>query len=170
VKKPEITAPVGTWESLTAAIQAGTDSVYFGVGVLNMRARSSINFTLRDLVRITRTCRKHNVKTYLTVNTVIYDSEVREMKRIVEAAKKNGVDAIIASDQAVIQYAGSVEMPVHMSTQANITNLEAVKFWSQYADVMITARELSLEQVAAINRSIKRLKIKRKIEAPPLAE
>ncbi|NQV01926.1 MAG: U32 family peptidase [Bacteroidia bacterium] len=159
MKTPEITAPVGSWESLTAAIQAGTDSVYFGVGVLNMRARSSINFTLRDLIRITRICRKHEVKTYLTVNTVIYDSEIREMKRIVDSARKNGIDAIIASDQAVIQYARLVGMPVHMSTQTNITNLEAVKFWAQFADVMVTARELSLDQVAAISRSIKRQKI-----------
>ena len=160
MNKPEITAPVGTWESLTAAIQAGTNSIYFGVGVLNMRARSSINFTLRDLVKITRICRKHKVKTYLTVNTVIYDAEVTEMKRIVNSAKKNGVDAIIASDQAVIQYARSVEMPVHMSTQTNITNLEAVKFWAQYADVMVTARELNMDQVTAIVRAIKQQKIK----------
>ncbi len=157
--RPEITAPVGTWESLTAAIQAGADSVYFGVGVLNMRARSSINFTLLDLVKITRICRKHEIKTYLTLNTVIYDSEIREMKRIVDSARKNGIDGIIASDHAVIQYARSVGMPVHMSTQANITNLDAVKFWAQFADVMVTARELSLDQVAAISRSIKRQKI-----------
>ncbi len=159
MKSPEITAPVGTWESLSTAIQAGADSVYFGVGVLNMRARSSINFTLRDLVKITRICRKHQVKTYLTVNTVIFDAEVGEMKRIVNSAKKNGVDAIIASDQAVIQYARSVEMPIHMSTQTNITNLEAVKYWSQFADVMVTARELNVDQVASIVRAIKRQKI-----------
>lgn len=159
MKKPEITAPVGTWESLSTAIQAGADSVYFGVGVLNMRARSSINFTLRDLVRITRICRQHNVRTYLTVNTVIYDSEVMEMKRIVNSAKKNGIDAIIASDQAVIQYARSVGMPVHISTQTNITNLEAVKYWSQFSDVMVTARELNIDQVASLIRSIKRKKI-----------
>ena len=159
MQKIEITAPVGSWESLTAAIQAGADSVYFGVGVLNMRARSSVNFTLRDLVKITRICRKHNVKTYLTMNTVIFDQEVKEMKRMVDSAKKNGVNAIIASDHAVIQYARSVEMPVHMSTQTNITNLEAVKYWSQVADVMVTARELSLSQVASITRAIKRQKI-----------
>jgi U32 family peptidase len=160
LKRIEITAPVGTWESLNAAIQAGADSVYFGVGVLNMRARSSVNFTLRDLVKITRICRKHKVKTYLTLNTIIYDKEVKLMKKMVDSAKKNGITAIIASDQAVIQYARSVEMPVHMSTQTNITNLEAVKYWSQFADVMVTARELSLEQVGAIVRSIKRQKIK----------
>ncbi len=160
MKKIEITAPVGTWESLNAAIQAGADSVYFGVGMLNMRARSSVNFTLRDLVKITRICRKNKVKTYLTLNTIIYDKEVKQMKKMVDSAKKNGITAIIASDQSVIQYARSVEMPVHMSTQTNITNLEAVKYWSQFADVMVTARELSLEQVGAIVMSIKRQKIK----------
>ncbi len=159
LQKTEITAPVGSWESLMAAIQAGANSIYFGVGVLNMRARSSINFTLRDLVRITRICRKHNMNTYLTMNTVIFDQEVKEMKRTIDSAKKNGVTAIIASDHAVIQYARSIDMPVHMSTQTNITNLEAVKYWSQVADVMVMARELNLEQVAAITRAIKRQKI-----------
>ncbi|MEI7896147.1 MAG: peptidase U32 family protein [bacterium] len=159
MQKIEVTAPVGSWESLHAAIRAGADSIYFGIGILNMRARSSVNFTLRDLVKITRICRQNNMKTYLTMNTVIFDREVKEMKRMVDSAKKNGVTAIIASDHAVIQYARSVEMPVHMSTQTNITNLEAVKYWSQVADVMVTARELSLEQVAAITRAIKRQKI-----------
>lgn len=156
----EITSPVGSWESLQAAIQAGANSVYFGVGVLNMRTRSSINFTLRDLVRISRICRKHGVRSYLTLNTVIFDKEIKEMNRIVDAALKNGIDAIIASDQAVIQYACSEGMEVHMSTQTNITNLEAVKYWSQFSGTMVTARELSLEQVAAIHRSIVRQKIK----------
>ncbi|HNY03332.1 MAG TPA: U32 family peptidase, partial [Bacteroidales bacterium] len=142
-----------------AAIQAGADSIYFGIGVLNMRARSSVNFTLRDLVRITRICRKHGVKTYLTLNTVIYDREMAGMRKIVDSAKKNGVTALIVSDQAVIRYARSVGMPLHMSTQTNITNLEAVKCWSQFADVMVLARELSLEQVASITRAIKREKI-----------
>ncbi len=159
MNRPEITAPVGTWESLSTAIQEGADSVYFGIGVLNMRARSSINFTLRDLVKISRICRNHQVRTYLTVNTVIYDSEIKEMKRMVNSALKNGINAIIASDQAVIQYARSVGMPVHMSTQTNITNLEAVKYWSQFADVMVTARELNINQVASIIRAIKRQKI-----------
>ena len=160
--KIEITAPVGTWESLQAAIQAGADSVYFGVGTLNMRARSSINFSLRDLVKITRICRKNAVKTYLTLNTVIFDNEMKEMKKVVDSAKKNGIDSIIASDQAVIQYARSVGMEVHMSTQTNITNLEAVKYWAQFSGTMVTARELSLEQVSAIHRSI----IRRKITGP----
>jgi putative protease len=125
-----------------------------------MRARSSINFTLRDLVTISRICRKNNIKTYLTLNTVIYDSEIREMKRIIRSAVKNGITAIIASDQAVIQYAREVSMPVHMSTQTNITNLAAVKYWSQFADVMVTARELNLEQVSEITRAIRREKIR----------
>jgi putative protease len=157
--KTEITAPVGSMESLMAAIHAGAGSVYFGVGILNMRARSSVNFTLRDLVKITRICRSHGVKSYLTLNTVIYDSEISEVKRIIASAKKNGVDAVIASDQAVIQLARSAGLPVHMSTQANITNLEAVKYWSAFADVMVTARELSLDQVASITRAISRKKI-----------
>jgi putative protease len=159
IQNIELTAPVGTWESLNAAIQAGANSVYFGVGVLNMRARSSVNFTLHDLVKITRICRKHQVKTYLTMNTVIFDHEVKLMKKMVDSAKKNGIDAIIASDQAVIHYARQIGMTVHMSTQTNITNLEAVKYWAQVADVMVTARELSLVQVASITRAIKRQKI-----------
>jgi len=159
LKNIEITAPVGSWESLIAAIQAGADSIYFGVGVLNMRARSSFNFSLRDLVKISRICKKNAIRTYLTLNIVIYDHEIPEMKKIVNAAKKNGIDAIIASDQAVIQYAHSVKMPVHMSTQANISNFSAVQYWSQYADVMVTARELSLDQVAYLTKAIKRKKI-----------
>ncbi len=155
----EITAPVGSWESLSAAISAGADSVYFGVGSLNMRSRSSVNFTLPDLVRISRLCRKKGIRTYLTLNTVIYDEEIREMKRIVDSARKNHIDAIIASDQSVINYATSVGIPVHMSTQTNISNLSAVKFYAPVADVMVTARELSLKQVASITKAIKKNKI-----------
>ena len=155
VKKIEITAPVGSWESLMTAINAGAESVYFGIGKLNMRARSSINFTLKDLVMITRICKKNSVRTYLTMNTVIYDEEIREMKKIVDSAKKNGIDAIIASDHSVIQYARSVGMTVHMSTQTNITKLEAVKLWAPYADVIVMARELSLKQVASLTWKIK---------------
>jgi len=158
--KVEITAPVGSWESLTAAVQAGADSVYFGIGTLNMRARSSVNFTLRDLVKISRICNKHGLSSYLTLNTVIFDSEMKEMKRIVDSAKKNGITAVIASDQSVIQYAASVGIPVHMSTQTNITNMAAVRYWSQFADVMVTARELSLLQVAGIVKQIRKEKIK----------
>lgn len=159
LSQPEITAPVGSWESLMAAIQAGADSVYFGVGLLNMRSRSSMNFTLKDLVKITAVCKHHHVRTYLTLNTVIYDSEMKEMQRIVKAAKKNGIDAIIASDHAVIHYACSLGLNVHMSTQTNITNMEAVKHWAQYADVMVLARELSLDQVTAMIKEIHRRKI-----------
>ncbi|MEI6435488.1 MAG: peptidase U32 family protein [Bacteroidota bacterium] len=159
MQKIEITAPVGTWESLAAAIHAGADSVYFGVGILNMRARSAANFTLRDLVKIARICRKNNVKTYLTLNTVIFDHEVKLMKKIVSSAWKNSIDAIIASDQAVIQYANQIGITVHLSTQTNVTNFGAVKYWAQFADVIVTARELSLDQVAALTRSIKRHKI-----------
>jgi putative protease len=159
MNRVEITAPVGSWESLSAAIQAGAGSVYFGIGRLNMRARSSVNFTLRDLVKISRTCGKNGVKTYLTLNTVVYDAEMAEMKRIVDSAKKNGITAVIASDQAVIQYANSAGMPVHMSTQANISNLEAVRFWSKFAEVMVTARELSISQVTAITRGIREKRI-----------
>ena len=155
----EITAPVGSFESLYTVIQAGADSVYFGVGNLNMRSRSSINFTLRDLVKISNICQKANLRTYLTLNSVIYDAEVKEMKRIVDSAKKNGISAIIASDQAVIQYACSVSMEVHMSTQTNISNFEAIKYYSQFADVMVTARELNLEQVSALTTTIKKKKI-----------
>jgi putative protease len=160
-QKPEIeiTAPVGSWESLVAAINAGANSVYFGIGILNMRARSSINFTLRDLVKISRICRKNNVRSYLTLNTVIYDGEMKEVRKIVDSAKRNGITALIASDQAVIQYAVTVGMPVQMSTQTNISNLAAVKYYSQFADVMVTARELSLKQVGAITKAIRREKI-----------
>ncbi len=159
IVRPEITAPVGSWESLSAAIQAGADSVYFGIGSLNMRSRSSINFTFRDLVKICRICSKNDVRTYLTLNTVIYDREMVEMKKIVDSAKRNGISAIIASDQAVILYAVSTGMPVHMSTQTNISNFAAVKYYSQFADVMVTARELELSQVASITKAIKREKI-----------
>ena len=139
---------------------AGADSVYFGIGKLNMRARSSINFSLKDLVKISRICRTYNVRTYLTLNTVIYDEEVKEMKRVVDSARKNRIDAIIASDQAVIQYARSVGMTVHMSTQSNISNFQAVKYWAQFADVMVTARELNLQQVKTITAAIKKEKIR----------
>ena len=151
----EIMAPVGSYESLMAAIQGGADSVYFGVGKLNMRSRSSKNFTLDDLARISEICRKHGKRSYITLNTIIYDDEIDEMQTIVDAAKANGISAIIASDMAVIDYARSQQVEVHMSTQTNITNLRAVRFYAQFADVMVTARELSLEQVGAITRAIK---------------
>ena len=153
-KDVEIMAPVGSYESLIAAIQAGTNSVYFGIEQLNMRSKSSNNFTLEDLVQISKICKKHNIRSYITLNTVIYDDELPLMKSIVDAAKENSITAIIASDQSVIQYANSVGMEVHMSTQTNITNIEAVKYYSQFSDVMVTARELNLKQVKAITDAV----------------
>ena len=151
----EIMAPVGSYESLMAAIQGGADSVYFGIGKLNMRSNSSKNFTLDDLVQISAIAKEHGLRTYITLNTVIYDEELNNMKKIVDAAKANDITAIIASDQSVIQYAHKQGMEIHMSTQANITNLEAVKYYSQFADVMVTARELNLNQVKYITTQIR---------------
>lgn len=156
----EIMAPVGSYESLMAAIQGGANSVYFGIGKLNMRSRSSKNFTLDDLEKISQICHENNLRSYITLNTVVYDKELEEVKQIVDAAKARNISAIIASDQAVIQYAHSAGMEVHMSTQSNITNIETVKFWSHFADVMVTARELSLAQVAEITRQIEVAQIK----------
>ena len=150
----EIMSPVGSYEALTAAWQGGADSVYFGVGKLNMRSGSSQNFTLDDLTAITRFTLDHNIRTYLTVNTVIYNHELAEMRQILDAAKASGISAIIASDMAVIQYAGDIGMEVHMSTQTNVSNIEAVRYWSQFAEVIVTARELSLSQVKDIISSI----------------
>ncbi len=150
----EIMAPVGSYESLHAAISAGADAVYFGVEGLNMRARSSVNFTLADLREIAAICREAGVRTYLTVNTVIYDTDCATLHAIIDAVKDAGISAIIAADIAAILYARSVGVEVHMSTQVNITNTEAVRFYSQWADVMVLARELNLEQVTAIRRAI----------------
>ena len=160
IKDVEIMSPVGSYESLTAAIQGGADSVYFGIEQLNMRSQSSNNFTLDDLVEISNICHENNIRSYITLNTVIYDNELSLMKEIVDAAKENGITAIIASDQAVIQYANSVGMEIHMSTQTNITNIEAVKYYSQFANVMVTARELSLKQVYEITKTIEKEQIK----------
>ena len=151
----EIMSPVGSYESLMAAIQGGANAVYFGVGKLNMRARSSVNFSLNDLETITGICRENGLRSYLTLNTVVFDEELAEISNIVDAAKKHGVSAIIASDFAVLEYARSIGMEVHISTQCNITNFAAVKFFSRYADVMVTARELNLDQVASIISQIK---------------
>lgn len=147
-------APVGSYESLRAAIAAGADSVYFGVGALNMRAKSAANFTPDDLGEIVRIAREAGVKTYLTVNTIVYDTEIAEMRRLIDRARAEGIDAVIAADFAVIRYARSAGVEVHISTQSNISNTEAVRFFAQWADVMVLARELSLEQVAAIRRAI----------------
>lgn len=151
----EIMAPVGSYASLMAAIQGGADSVYFGIENLNMRSKSSQNFTIDDLKEITRICKENQIRSYITLNTVIYDNEMDKMKSIVDAAKTNNITAIIASDMSVINYASSVGMEIHMSTQTNITNLEAVKYYAQFADVMVTARELALEQVKSITTAIR---------------
>lgn len=151
----EIMAPVGSFESLMAAIQAGAGAVYFGIGALNMRSKSSKNFSLDDLKTIADTCREKQVKTYVTINTVIFDEELPQMRALVDAVKENGITAIIAADHAVIQYAVKQGVEVHISTQSNITNIEAVRYYAQYADVMVTARELNLDQVRAITQKIK---------------
>ena len=150
----EIMAPVGSRESLQAAIQAGAGSVYFGIGRLNMRAHSANTFTVDDLREIASTCAGHGIKAYLTVNTVIYDGDMADMREIVNAAKEAGISAVIASDMAVIMYCRSVGMEVHLSTQLNISNIEALKFYAQFADVAVLARELNLDQVAAIHKQI----------------
>ncbi len=156
-KDIEIMAPVGSYESLRAAINAGADSIYFGVEQLNMRAKSAANFTLdEDLTKIVGICKEHGVKTYLTVNITIYGGEIETMKMIIDRAKAEGVDAIIATDFAAILYARSVGVEVHISTQSNISNIEAVEFFSQWADVVVLARELSLEQVAQISDEIQK--------------
>lgn len=147
-------APVGCMESLHAAIAAGADAIYFGVGVLNMRARSSVNFTLDDLATIVHTAHEAGVKTYLTVNTILYDNEMEDLREVIDRAVKEGVDAIIAADVAAIMYARKVGMEVHISTQCNISNIEAAEFYSQWADVVVLARELSLEQVKHISDQI----------------
>jgi len=150
----EIMAPAGSYESLMAAIQGGADSVYFGVEQLNMRAASSNNFTLDDLRNIVSICKKNKLKSYLTVNVVVYDHEIEQMHQIIDTAVESGVTAVIASDLSVINYAFAAGIEVHLSTQLNITNTEALKFYAQWADVVVLARELNLEQVARIHKSI----------------
>ena len=149
-------APVGSYESLHAAIEAGADAIYFGVEGLNMRSRSSVNFTLDDLRNIASICDEAGVKTYLTVNTIIYDGELDKMRSVIDAVKESGISAIIASDIAAISYARSIGVEVHISTQLNVTNIEAVRFFAQFADVMVLARELNLDQVKAIADAIER--------------
>lgn len=156
----EIMAPVGSYESLHAAIEAGADAIYFGVEGLNMRSRSSVNFTLDDLRNIASICDAAGVKTYLTVNTIIYDNELEKMRAVIDAVRESGISAIIASDIAAITYARSVGVEVHISTQLNVTNIEAVRFFSQFADVVVLARELNLDQVKAIADAIERENIR----------
>ncbi|MBS3807059.1 MAG: U32 family peptidase [Bacteroidales bacterium] len=155
----EIMSPAGSYESLQAAIQGGAASVYFGVEQLNMRSKSSFNFTLDDLEAIVGICRKHGIRSYLTVNTVLYDNELDDMRRIVDAASEHGITAIIATDLAAIQYARSIGMEVHISTQLNVTNLESLRFFAAYADVMVLARELNLSQVKEIAEAIRKERI-----------
>lgn len=147
-------APVGSYESLNAAIQAGADAVYFGIEGLNMRARSSVNFTIHDLHAIARQCAEVGVKTYLTVNTIIYDGDITLMQQVINATKEARITAIIASDIAAITYARSIGVEVHISTQVNISNTEALRFYSQWADVVVLARELSMDQVSHIHQAI----------------
>jgi len=150
----EIMAPVGSRESLAAAFQAHADSIYFGIGALNMRAHSSNTFTIDDLHEIAQLCQDNHVKSYLTVNTIIYDKDMALMHNIVDAAHEAGISAIIASDVAVMAYANKIGQEVHLSTQLNISNIEALRFYSQFADVVVLARELNLEQVTAIHEAI----------------
>ncbi len=147
-------APVGSWESLAAALAAGADAVYFGIEGLNMRSRSSANFTADDMDEIVSRCSQRGVKTYLTVNTVIYDADMDLLHKIIDRAHAAGISAIIASDMAAILYARSIGQEVHISTQVNVTNVEAVRFYARYADVMVLARELNLDQVKVIHDAI----------------
>ncbi|SKB33145.1 peptidase U32 family protein [Macellibacteroides fermentans] len=159
-KEFEIMAPVGSYESLMAAIQGGTDSIYFGIEGLNMRSRSSNNFTTEDLHKIVAICKENGIKSYLTVNTVIYGEDLSLMRTIIDAAKEADVSAIIASDVAPMSYARSIGVEVHLSTQLNISNVEALKFYALFADVVVLARELNLEQVSEIFRQIQEQQIK----------
>ena len=150
----EIMAPVGSRESLAAAIQAGANSIYFGIGQLNMRSHSANKFTIDDLREIALTCSEHGIKTYLTVNTIIYGEDMMAMRQIIDAAKEAEITAVIASDVAVMSYCNKVGVEVHLSTQLNISNIEALRFYAQFADVVVLARELNMDQVAEIYRQI----------------
>ncbi|MFH1005631.1 MAG: peptidase U32 family protein [Bacteroidota bacterium] len=154
----ELLSPVGSYEALTAAIQAKADSIYFGVEQLNMRA-SGCNFSIEDLPKISKICYDNNLKSYLTLNTVIFDNDISSMKRIIDKAAKNKINAIVANDQAVLNYTKQKKIETHISTQSNVSNIEAVKFYSHYADVIVLARELTLQQVEKIVKEIKRKKI-----------
>lgn len=162
----EIMAPAGSWESLAAAIQAGADSVYFGIGKLNMRSKSSSNFSTDDLRKIVTICRENNVKSYLTVNTILYDNDMSLLREIIDIAKEEQVSAVIASDVAAMMYANAVGIGVHLSTQLNITNVESLKFYAQFADVVVLARELNMQQVTEIYKHIIEEDIKGKNNQP----
>ncbi len=150
----EIMAPAGSWESLAAAIKAGADSVYFGIEKLNMRSKSSSNFTTDDLREIVRICNENKVKSYLTVNTILYDGDLTLMREIIDVAKESQVSAVICADVAALMYANTIGVEVHLSTQLNISNVEALKFYAQFADVVVLARELNMEQVSEIYQTI----------------
>ena len=156
----EVMAPVGSYEALSAAIKAGCNSVYFGIEQLNMRARSSINFTTEDLAKIANICKENGIKSYITLNTILYDHDLNLMRTIIDAAKENGIDAAIVSDHACMNYAKKIGYPIHISTQANISNIETVEFYANFGDVMVMARELSLQQVGSIAAEIERRGIK----------
>jgi len=160
VKKVEISAPVGSFESLYAAIKAGADSIYFGIGKLNLRASSTYNFSLKDLYKIVKICKENNIKAYLTVNSIIYDTEIKKMRKLLEKAAEAQIDAIVATDIAVMKYANELKIPVHASTQLNISNLESVIFFSKYCDAVILARELDLKKIKYITKNIKKNNIK----------
>lgn len=153
-------SPVGSFETLASAIQSGAQAVYFGLGVLNMRAKSTVNFTEEDLAKIVEICKLHNVRSYLAINTIMYDADIEQMHRLVDLAKQNDVTAIIASDTSVLKYALKQGVEIHASTQLNISNVEAVKFFSKYCDVMVLARECSLDKVKYIHQEIIRQNIR----------
>lgn len=159
-KSIELMAPAGSYESLMAAIHSGADSVYFGIEQLNMRARSNNSFALEDIPKICEICKVNGIKSYLTLNTIVYDHDTSLMKKIMMEAKISGVSAIIASDQAVFNYAKKIGVNIHISTQANVSNIESVEFFSAFADLVVLARELSLQQVDFITKEIKRRNIK----------
>lgn len=154
MKPIEVMSPAGSYETMTAAIQAGANAVYFGIEQLNMRARSANNFSLSDIPKIVEKCQAAHVKTYLTLNTILYNHDIALMKKICDAAKKNNVDAVIASDIAAIGYANSIGLEVHISTQQNVSNIEAVRFYAKFADVIVLARELTLKQIEQITTAI----------------
>lgn len=159
-RKPELLAPAGNFDSLQAAINAKADAIYFGVEQLNMRTRSAGAFSLGDIKEISRICKAHGVKAYITLNTVMYEHDMQLLKTILKEVKKQDIDAVIAADFAVLEYCNQLQIPVHVSTQANVSNTESVQFFSRFADVVVLARELTLKQVAQITRDIKRKKIK----------
>lgn len=156
----ELLSPAGSFDSLQAAINAGADAIYFGVEQLNMRTRSAGTFTIEDIAAVSRICRANHIKAYITLNTVMYEHDMQLLKTILREVKEQGIDAVIAADFAVIEYCNQLQIPLHISTQANVSNIEAVQFFSKFADVIVLARELTLKQVQHITGEIKRKQIK----------